>query len=60
MIAGNQLVLVNSEGQIVFVSPQTGEVARTIETKSSFSLPPVVANNTLYLLDHDGQVMAYR
>jgi outer membrane protein assembly factor BamB len=60
VVAGSQLVLVNSEGQIVFVSPETGEVARTIETKSSFSLPPLVANNTLYLLDHDGQVMAYR
>jgi len=60
VVAGNKLVLVNSEGQIVFVSPQTGAVQRTIETKSSFSLAPVVANNTLYLLDHDGQVMAYR
>lgn len=58
--AGNQLVLVNSEGQIAFVSPQTGEVQRTIDTKSSFSLPPVVAENTLYLLDQKGQVMAFR
>lgn len=58
--AGNQLVLVSSRGEIAFVSPQTGEVQRTIETKSSFSLSPVVAENTLYLLDHDGQVMAFR
>ena len=60
VVAGNKLVLVNSEGQIVFLSPQTGEVQRTIETGSSFSLPPVVAQNTLYVLDHDGRVTAYR
>ncbi|HEU4960339.1 MAG TPA: PQQ-binding-like beta-propeller repeat protein [Sphingomonas sp.] len=60
VLAGNKLVLVNSRGEIVFASPQDGSVQRTIETKSSFSLPPVVAENTLYLLDHDGQVMAYR
>lgn len=60
VVAGNKLVLVNSEGQIVFASPQTGEVQRTIDTGSSFSLPPVVAENTLYVLDHDGRVTAYR
>jgi outer membrane protein assembly factor BamB len=60
VVAGNRLVLVNSLGEIVFASPQDGHVEQTIETKSTFSLPPVVANNTLYLLDHDGQVLAYR
>jgi outer membrane protein assembly factor BamB len=60
VLAGNKLVLVNSRGEIVFASPQDGSIQRTIETKSSFSLPPVVAENTLYLLDHDGQVLAYR
>jgi outer membrane protein assembly factor BamB len=60
VLAGNRLVLVNSRGQIDFVSPQTGKIERTIETKSSFSLSPVVANDTLYLLDQDGQILAYR
>ncbi|MGN6620297.1 MAG: outer membrane protein assembly factor BamB family protein [Sphingomonas sp.] len=60
VLAGNRLVLVNSLGQVAFVSPQTGDIQQTMETKSSFSLSPVVAENTLYLLDHDGQIMAYR
>lgn len=60
VVAGGKLVLVNSDGQVVFVSAQTGEVQRTIDTNESFSLPPVVANNTLYLLNHDGQITAYR
>ena len=60
VLAGGRLILVNSRGEIVFASPQDGHVERTIETKSTFSLPPVVANDTLYLLDHDGQILAYR
>ena len=60
VVAGNRLVLVNALGQVVFASPADGHVEQTIETKSSFSLPPVVANDTLYLLDQNGQIMAYR
>jgi outer membrane protein assembly factor BamB len=60
VLAGNRLVLTNSEGQIVFASPQTGEIGRTIDTKASFSLPPVVADDTLYLIDDKGEITAWR
>ncbi|WP_121884634.1 PQQ-binding-like beta-propeller repeat protein [Sphingomonas sp. PP-F2F-G114-C0414] len=60
VLAGNHLVLTNSRGEINFVSPTDGSVSSTIETKTPFSLSPIVANSTLYTLDQKGKVTAYR
>jgi outer membrane protein assembly factor BamB len=60
VLAGNRLILTNSLGDIAYVSPTDGTVQSTVETKASFSLPPVVANSTLYTLDERGRISAYR
>ena len=60
VLAGNRLVLASSTGQIVFASPVDGRVVQTIEHRTPISLPPIVANNTLYILDDTGRLTAYR
>ena len=60
VLAGNRLVLVNSLGDMVFASPSDGTVGQTIPGKDGFGLGPVVANNTLYVLDGRGRISAYR
>ncbi len=60
ILAGNRLILISSRGQIAYVSPTDGTVQATVETDSTFSLPPVVAGNTLYLLDDSGRLTAWR
>jgi outer membrane protein assembly factor BamB len=60
VLAGNRLVLTNSEGEIVSASVSNGEVQSTIKGGASISLPPIVANNTLYVLDMKGRITAYR
>ena len=60
VLAGNRLVLTNSLGQIVFASPVDGTVQTTLAGRAPISLPPVVANNTLYILDDTGRLTAYR
>jgi outer membrane protein assembly factor BamB len=60
VLAGNRLILTNSLGEIAYVNPSDGSVQSTVDTKASFSLPPVVANSTLYTLDEKGRVSAYR
>ena len=60
VLAGNRLILTNSLGQIAYVSPTDGSVQSTVETKGSFSLPPVIANSTLYTLDQKGRISAFR
>lgn len=60
MLAGNRLILTNSEGQIVYANPGDGTVEATVETKTPFALPPIVANGTLYVLDQKGRIAAYK
>ncbi len=60
VLAGNRLILTNSVGDTVFVSPADGTVGQTINGKVGFSLAPVVAAGTLYTLDERGKLSAYR
>ncbi len=60
VLAGDRLALTNSRGQLVFVSPTDGAVGQTIETGTPFSLPPIVANSTVYTVDQKGRVSAFR
>lgn len=60
VLAGDRLVLTNSQGQIVSASPADGSVLSTIETKSPIELPPVVVNGTLFLVDKNSRLSAYR
>ena len=60
VLAGNHLVLTNSQGQVVFANPNDGSVATTVDGKAPFALGPVVANQMLYTLDQKGRITAYR
>lgn len=60
VLAGNKLVLTNSEGEVVFANPNDGSVAATLKGKEPFALGPVVANSTLYTIDQKGRITAYR
>ncbi|MBB5709605.1 PQQ-binding-like beta-propeller repeat protein [Sphingomonas xinjiangensis] len=60
IMAGGKLVLGNSDGKIVFASPKDGSVLSTMDVKAPVTLPPVVANSTLYVLDGKGTLSAYR
>jgi len=60
VLAGDRLILANSEGHIVNVSPFDGAVQSTVETKQPVSLPLVVANSTLYVLHDSGRLTAWR
>ncbi|TFI57921.1 pyrrolo-quinoline quinone [Sphingomonas parva] len=60
VLAGDRLILANSLGDIVNVSPFDGTVQSTVSTNMPVSLSPVVANNTLYILHSNGQLSAWR
>jgi outer membrane protein assembly factor BamB len=60
VLAGDRLWLTNSRGELVGVSPADGTVQTTIDAAEAFTLPPVVANQTLYVLDQKGKLSAYR
>ena len=60
VLAGHRLVLVNTLGHIVYASPMDGSVQATVQTRTPISLPPVVAGDTLYTLDDNGRLTAWR
>lgn len=60
VLAGDRLWLTNSQGELVALSPADGSVQTTINAAAAFTLPPVVANQTLYVLDQKGKLSAYR
>lgn len=60
VLASGRLIVVNSRGRIASVKADTGEMGAVIKGAAPFSLPPVVANNVLYVLDQKGRITAYR
>lgn len=60
LLAGGRLIVLNSLGEIASVSPTTGEISDRMKGSGPFSLPPVVANNMLFVLDDKGRISAYR
>lgn len=60
VLAGGRLLLVNSNGQLVNVLVADGKIGTSVKAGKNFYLPPVVANNMLYLLDAKGRLSTWR
>ncbi len=60
VLAGNRLWVTNSEGVVATVSVDAGKLTRMFHHDAGFTLAPIVANNTLYVLDNSGSITAYR
>jgi outer membrane protein assembly factor BamB len=60
ILAGGRLIIANSRGAIWAVAPEDGTATEVADLKSDVSLAPIVANNTLYILDDSGRISAFR
>ena len=60
ILAGGRLIIANSRGGIWAVAPEDGTATEVADLKSDVSLAPIVANNTLYILDDSGRISAFR
>ena len=60
VLAGGRLIVVGSNGVVVNVDPVTGSYQSQTRVGAGISLPPVVANSTLYIYDDDGKLHAFR
>ena len=60
VLAGGRLILASSEGTLINVDPTNGGFQSQTNIRSSVSLSPIVANQTLYILDDDGRLRAFR
>jgi outer membrane protein assembly factor BamB len=60
VLAGNRLWVANSRGLLMHVDVLTGIASMFRDVKESVTLAPIVANQTLYVLDDSGVIHAYR
>ena len=60
VLAGNRLILTASNGQVIQVDPSTGNFLSQFNVGAPISLPPIVANSTLYIFDDQARLHAYR
>jgi len=60
ILAGDRLIVTSSEGEVTSISPYSGEVLGRLMLPDGVSLAPIVANNTLYFLTDDAELLAYR
>ncbi len=56
----DRLLVCNSNGQIVFICPQTGSAVSTINTSDSFTQTPIIVDNVIYILGDSGTLYAYK
>ncbi|MDF1625281.1 MAG: PQQ-binding-like beta-propeller repeat protein [Parvibaculaceae bacterium] len=60
VLAGDRLILASSLGEAVSLSPYTGEVLGRVELPDGVYLPPIVANETLYVLTDSADLVALK
>jgi outer membrane protein assembly factor BamB len=60
VLAGNRLIVTGSNEELLEIDPNDGHVIRRTDTGRNVQIPPIVANDTLLLLDDDGDLSAYR
>jgi len=60
VLVSDRLIMVSSSGYAASVSPYTGALIGQIEIPSGAYIAPVVANDTLYILTNDADLVALR
>lgn len=60
VLAGNRLWVANSRGDVFAVGADEGAAHLFKHLDSPISLAPVVANRTLYVLEDNGQIVAFK
>ncbi|HVJ31522.1 MAG TPA: PQQ-binding-like beta-propeller repeat protein [Terriglobia bacterium] len=60
VLVSDRLLVTGSEGHAVAISPYTGKILGQMELPAPTHLPPVVANQTVYILSDDAELIALR
>ena len=60
VLASDRLVLTSSNGYVASVSPYTGDLLSVRRLSGSSYLPPIVADNMLYVMTKDAKIVAFR
>ena len=60
VLAGDRLLVAGTTGDLLAVSPYTGEILGKLDVRGPVRLAPIVANRTIYVLTESGRLIALR
>lgn len=60
IIAGGQIVLASTDGLLRMFDPVSGQLTNSIELPSGAASEPIVVGDTLYVINKEGQLLAFR
>ena len=60
VLAGDRLLIAGTLGDLLAVSPYTGEILGKLDVRDPVRLGPVIANRTIYVLTDSGRLIALR
>lgn len=60
VLAGGRLLVVDSRGMLTNVGVADGKIGTSVKAGKGFYMPPIVANNMLYLIDIKGRLSTWR
>ncbi len=60
LLASDRLIVTGSNGEVLAISPYTGEPLGKVGMRADVVVPPVVAGGTLYFLNKNAELLAYR
>ncbi|MBI3497845.1 MAG: PQQ-binding-like beta-propeller repeat protein [Proteobacteria bacterium] len=60
VLAGDRLIVAGAEGEVLALSPYTGDVLGHIKVPDGIMISPVIADQTVYLLSDGGELIALR
>jgi outer membrane protein assembly factor BamB len=60
IMVGGRLVLANSVGEVIAVSPTDGETLATAEAGAPVFIPPIAANDQIYVVNDEARLIAFR
>ena len=60
LLAGEQLILTSSNGDVLALSPYTGEQAGGYSLPDPAAVTPIIADGSIYFLTEEAKLLAYR
>ena len=60
VLAGDRLLVTGTTGDLLALSPYTGDVIGKVSLGAPARLAPVIANQTIYILTDSGRLVALR
>ncbi|MBL8538724.1 MAG: PQQ-binding-like beta-propeller repeat protein [Hyphomonadaceae bacterium] len=60
IMVGGRLILANSEGEVIAVSPQSGETLASTDVRQPVFIPPIAANDQIYIVTDEARLVVLR